>query len=308
MLLKLGIATRLALLAYGELQDRLLPVKYTDIDYNVFTDAAAFLVKGLSPYDRSTYRYSPLLAWALVPNVLLHPMWGKALFCAADLLAARLIEGLLTANKVCKKQTRASVACWLFNPFTVTISTRGSGEALVTVQILLMLNCLLQGQTMAAAMLLGLAVHWRVYPIIYSLPIILWLPSSVTNKHTRTNVMKMQDMLSRDRICFASTSAATFVLLGAACYAAYGDPFLQETYLYHSGRKDPRHNFSIYFYNSYLTYELRDKVSWLAPLTQVVSTASLGIRYARQLPLCMMLQTMAFVAFNKVCTAQTGGN
>ena len=38
----------------------------------------------------------------------------------------------------------------------------------------------------------------------------------------------------------------------------------------------------------------------LAPLTQVVSTASLGIRYARQLPLCMMLQTMAFVAFNKV--------
>ena len=89
MLLRLGIATRLALLAYGELQDRLLPVKYTDIDYNVFTDAAAFLVKGLSPYDRSTYRYSPLLAWALVPNVLLHPMWGTALFCAADLLAAR---------------------------------------------------------------------------------------------------------------------------------------------------------------------------------------------------------------------------
>ena len=76
--------------------------------------------------------------------------------------------------------------------------------------------------------------------------------------------MKMQDMLSRDRICFASTAAATFVLLGAACYAAYGDPFLQETYLYHSGRKDPRHNFSIYFYNSYLTYELRDKASWYA--------------------------------------------
>ena len=54
------------------------------------------------------------------------------------------------------------------------------------------------------------------------------------------------------------------MLLGAACYAAYGDSFLQETYLYHSGRKDPRHNFSIYFYNSYLTYELRDKVSWYA--------------------------------------------
>lgn len=89
MLLKLGIATRVALLAYGELQDRLSPVAYTDIDYKVFTDAAAFLVERQSPYNRSTYRYSPLLALALVPNVLLHPMWGKVLFCAADLLAAR---------------------------------------------------------------------------------------------------------------------------------------------------------------------------------------------------------------------------
>ena len=38
----------------------------------------------------------------------------------------------------------------------------------------------------------------------------------------------------------------------------------------------------------------------MAPLTQVVSTACLGIKYAKQLPMCMMLQTMAFVAFNKV--------
>lgn len=89
MLLRVGFAARIALLAYGELHDRLSPVKYTDIDYKVFTDAAAFLVRGQSPYDRSTYRYSPLLAWALVPNVLLHPVWGKLLFCAADLLAAR---------------------------------------------------------------------------------------------------------------------------------------------------------------------------------------------------------------------------
>ncbi len=54
-----------------------------------------------------------------------------------------------------------------------------------------------------------------------------------------------------------------------------------------------------------LCYEINAKqqplmMHRLAPLTQVVSTAILGIRYARQLPLCMMLQTMAFVAFNKV--------
>ena len=81
-------AVRLALLAVGQWQDAALKVKYTDIDYAVFTDAAQYVVQGGSPYQRSTYRYTPLLAWALVPNVLLHPAFGKVLFCVADIVAA----------------------------------------------------------------------------------------------------------------------------------------------------------------------------------------------------------------------------
>ena len=38
----------------------------------------------------------------------------------------------------------------------------------------------------------------------------------------------------------------------------------------------------------------------LAPTTQLISTAAIGINFAGELPLCMMLQTMAFVVFNKV--------
>ena len=92
MLFRLGVITRVLLLLYGELQDSLSSVKYTDIDYQVFSDAAAFVAQGRSPYERSTYRYTPLLAWLLTPNALCHPMWGKALFSAADILAAWYVK------------------------------------------------------------------------------------------------------------------------------------------------------------------------------------------------------------------------
>lgn len=87
-LLQAAAALRAGLLALGAWQDARLQVKYTDIDYEVVTDGAAFLAAGQSPYARSTYRYTPLLAAALLPNVTVHKAWGKLLFCGADLLAA----------------------------------------------------------------------------------------------------------------------------------------------------------------------------------------------------------------------------
>ena len=80
LLLVVSAVLRALLVAYGEWQDLHMEVRYTDVDYLVFSDAAALMVEGSSPFRRSTYRYSPLLALILVPNSLIHPCWGKLLF------------------------------------------------------------------------------------------------------------------------------------------------------------------------------------------------------------------------------------
>jgi GPI mannosyltransferase 1 subunit M len=45
-----GLAFRLVLVAYGEYHDKHSPLKYTDIDYRVFSDAATFI---LHPTERN---------------------------------------------------------------------------------------------------------------------------------------------------------------------------------------------------------------------------------------------------------------
>ena len=76
-ILTISTLLRISLILYSEWHDAHSVVKYTDVDYRVFSDAAALVAAGASPYQRATYRYSPLLAWALTPNTLWSPAWGK---------------------------------------------------------------------------------------------------------------------------------------------------------------------------------------------------------------------------------------
>ena len=355
-LMQAATALRLLLLAWGSFQDAHLEVPYTDIDYVVFTDAARFMARGASPYERDTYRYSPLIAAALIPNVLVHESWGKCVFAAGDLLAGWLITRVLRLMGVGPRDALACTAVWLFNPFTVTISTRGSCESFVSTLMLTVVYSLMRGALVPAAVVYGLATHLRIYPIVYALPLVMCIGAGGGGAGSGSDCGAEAEgrgdegggrssafircLVTTNTVLFGIISGGTFLALGGACYVAYGDDFLNEAFLFHLSRTDIRHNFSPSFYGAYLSLyggsggggdkdsywtsslgvitgeegstatssvimRMMRKVLFSSLLPQFSVVLAVGVRYAqRHLPFCLFLQTLGFVAFNKVCTAQ----
>jgi phosphatidylinositol glycan class M len=58
-------------------------------------------------------------------------------------------------------------------------------------------------QTALGAILLGLATHFKIYPIIYAIPIMILLDSRYCNRSCA--------IINKERIQFAAVSATTFI-------------------------------------------------------------------------------------------------
>lgn len=231
---------RVVLLLYGLWQDANSPLKYTDIDYLVFTDAARYVARGQSPYARETYRYTPLLAWMLLPTTVqssskwVTVAWfssGKVLFAVADLVAGWLIVKVLTmrsgsgpGSRMDAPTARTFAAIWLLNPMVATISTRGSSEGLLGVLVMALLWAVASRRTTLAAFLLGFSVHFKIYPFIYAPAIIWWMDDErlgLTSKITTGPKQKQNEtpsfleaalgFFNTERIKLALVSLATFM-------------------------------------------------------------------------------------------------
>lgn len=116
-ILSLSIVLRAVLLVYGIYHDAHSPLKYTDVDYYVFTDAARFVHNNQSPYNRETYRYTPLLAWLLVPTAW--PgwfSWGKVVFALGDVLAGWIMVLILRGRGMSHERSLKYASIWLLNP------------------------------------------------------------------------------------------------------------------------------------------------------------------------------------------------
>jgi phosphatidylinositol glycan class M len=177
------------------------------------------------------------------------------------------------------------------------ISTRGNAESILSLLVMGALYLIEKRSLLFGAIIFGLSVHFKVYPIIYAIPI--WFGID----HQFGAPFKYQ-FFSWRRLIFGLIAALTFFGLNWLMYTIYGLPFLEETYLYHIYRKDHRHNFSLYFYHMYLNTDASLMGSLLSFIPQLIVVVGLGIRFANDLAFAWFLQTFAFVTLNKVCTSQ----
>lgn len=214
-LFALGLLLRVVLFVYSIFQDS-TPLKFTDIDYSVFSDAALLVSKGISPYKRSTYRYTPLLAFLNIPNHFLFSSFGKWIFAIGDLIAGLLMTRL--AEKSTGNIRYWILGVWILNPFVAVISMRGSAESVVCLLILATLEAV-RTNSKISSILFGLSVHFKIFPIIYALPIWFNIPY-------RKNGPRLKYFWSWKRVGFGLISAGVFLGLTAVFYMLYGFLFL----------------------------------------------------------------------------------
>lgn len=215
-----ALLLRGVLLAYGRWQDANSPVKYTDIDYLVFTDASRSLARGKSPYDRATYRYTPLLAWFLLPTTW-GGLWfefGKALFAAGDIVAGWLIVHILREQGMSGDRALKFASIWMLNPMVANISTRGSSEGLLAVLVVALLWAALSRRIWLAGVLLGFGVHFKIYPFIYAASIFWWLGRPQSPDTKKASQQKLFGLISIDQLTLAIASFVAFMSLNLIMY------------------------------------------------------------------------------------------
>lgn len=86
-----------------------------------------------------------------------------------------MIARLLSRMSTPEPSILVATVAWLYNPYTLTISTRGSCDVLAVLLLLGMLQLLVARRTALAAVVYGLVVHLRIYPIIFAPTLVFFL-------------------------------------------------------------------------------------------------------------------------------------
>ncbi|CDU23964.1 related to GPI14-Glycosylphosphatidylinositol-alpha 1,4 mannosyltransferase I [Sporisorium scitamineum] len=168
-----------------------------------------------------------------------------------------------------------------------------------------------------APILLGLATHLKLFPVIYAVPILSHLYRSTVSAYSPQRRASLSLWTKHAAgLQFGLVAFYAFMAANIIAWLIWGSPFIEHTFLYHLHRADHRHNFSPYFLGTYLSLftshisaeSLQARIlasPLLSFLPQLLVVTALGYHLGkRDVVAAMTAQTIAFVAFNKVCTSQ----
>lgn len=122
-----------------------------------------------------------------------------------------------------------------------TISTRGSSEGLLGVLTMGLVWAVERRKITLAALVLGLGVHFKLYPFIWAPAIIWWMDdehmgttTSKNDSNQPTLVQRAVKFCSPERIKLAAVSFTVFMGLNILMYTMYDSltspsPFLQRS-------------------------------------------------------------------------------
>jgi len=212
----LSAVIRFSLVLYGLFHDQVFTLKYTDVDYSVFTDGALFVSEGRSPFLRNGYRYSPLMAVVVLPNIYFTRVFGKLVFVLFDLLTGYMIYKVLEKlpRLVSRNAMVSSCLLWFYNPLPIVVSTRGSSDSIQTFLVLLLMYLLTTRRTLLAGLVFGLAIHVKLYPVIYVFAIFFVLRRQPSHHHYHHHSLKEKGSKVDNEITnFASSSRSTSCLI-----------------------------------------------------------------------------------------------
>lgn len=274
----------------------------------MFSDAATYVYKGGSPYQRHTYRYTPLVAYICMVNNYIHPLAAKFVWAIADIIVGIYMWRVLDIMNDSRKESNWKyVAFWQFNPLIFHLSTRGSNDNTIALLVFVAFYYLLKRQYVMAGIFYGLSIHFKIYPIVYAVVFYLYTDCDVQliEEGKRWQAFKKALIPTKNKFIITFTTIATIAVFTYYFYTIYGYEFLYETYLYHLVRKDNRHNFSIYWYMLYQLYDEPSSklIAILCFVPQWGLILLTGSLFFYDIFFATFIQTMAFVTFNKVLTS-----
>lgn len=228
-----------------------------------------------------------------------------------DILAGFVLYRILQDKKI--SNINLYLISLLFNPFLFVISSRGSCDGITTLLFYLLFYLISKEQLTLSGFVYGLLIHIRIYPIIFA-PMIVFHFCYILNKDIIRNEAGMiqkifiyiKSAFNIRILSFIIVTLLLNIILLLLFYRLYGYTFIYETYLYHTSRVDIRHNYSLFFYSIYLTYQQYEGkiISLFSFVPIVLLIFSTSINLHQNIHIGIFILSFIFVTFNKVVTSQ----